>query len=243
MAFHRRAGSRFTASIWPGFVDAITALLMVMIFVLTIFMIVQFVLSETINNQDDELNALNAQLNDLASALGLEQSRAAELEQRVATLGASLSEAEGELQLQAALIASLTAETEAQSARIADFEDQVTALLAANADLTLERDAVQADLDARLTEVEALNLALAAARSEIDAAAEAARLAAAEREAMEALIADLEGSRRWSWPGWGPPTRAPTRPGRWPRTGWPTRLVRPRAGPRAEGVAPSSAPG
>ena len=95
MAFHRRAGNRFTASIWPGFVDAITALLMVMIFVLTIFMIVQFVLSETINNQDDELNVLNAQLNELADALGLAQSRSAQLEQRVATLGANLSEAEG----------------------------------------------------------------------------------------------------------------------------------------------------
>ena len=128
MAFHRRSGTRFTASIWPGFVDAITALLMVMIFVLTIFMIVQFVLSETINSQDDELSTLNAQLNDLADALGLAQNRSAQLEQRVATLGASLSEAEGEVQLQAALIASLTAETNAQSAQIADFEAQVASL-------------------------------------------------------------------------------------------------------------------
>ena len=49
MAFHRRAGNRFAGSIWPGFVDAITAMLMVMIFVLTIFMVVQFVLTERIS--------------------------------------------------------------------------------------------------------------------------------------------------------------------------------------------------
>ena len=190
MAFNRRSGTRFTASIWPGFVDAITALLMVMIFVLTIFMIVQFVLSETINNQDDELNALNAQLNELADALGLAQSRSAQLEQRVATLGANLTQAESELQLQAALIASLTTQTETQSARIADFEAQVASLIAANTDLTQERDAVQADLEARVSEVDALTLALATARDEIDVAAEQARLAAAEREALEALITD-----------------------------------------------------
>ena len=58
MAFHRRAGARFQGTIWPGFVDAITALLMVMIFLLTIFMVVQFVLNETISSQDEELNSL-----------------------------------------------------------------------------------------------------------------------------------------------------------------------------------------
>ena len=46
MALSRRTGQRFQASIWPGFVDAITALLLVLIFILTIFMAVQFVLRD-----------------------------------------------------------------------------------------------------------------------------------------------------------------------------------------------------
>ncbi|MFT7253475.1 MAG: chemotaxis protein MotB, partial [Paracoccaceae bacterium] len=96
MAFHRRSGNRFTSSIWPGFVDAITAMLMVMIFVLTIFMVIQFVLSEQISNQDTELTQLNAQLNELADALGLEQNLSATLENRVATLGNSLTEAQAQ---------------------------------------------------------------------------------------------------------------------------------------------------
>ena len=206
MAFHRRTGNRFTAAIWPGFVDAITALLMVMIFLLTIFMVVQFVLSEEISTQDEELNLLNSQLNELADALGLEQGRADRLEARVATLGTSLEEANAEIEAQQSLIATLNAANAQQTAQIASFEEQVASLLAANSELTAElnttiaeRDATAPELDATAAELaeslsqsEALNLALAQARSEIDAAAEAARLAAARREALEALVADLE---------------------------------------------------
>src|SRR6056297_3238411 len=97
MAFQRRAGNRISGTIWPGFVDAITALLMVMIFVLTIFMVVQFVLSEQVNSQDDEIDSLNARLSGLADALGLEEANSDRLEQRVATLRGSLDEREAEL--------------------------------------------------------------------------------------------------------------------------------------------------
>ena len=56
MALSRRTGQRFQASIWPGFVDAMTGLLLVLMFVLTIFMVVQFVLRETITGQESELD-------------------------------------------------------------------------------------------------------------------------------------------------------------------------------------------
>ena len=84
---------------------------------------------------------------------------------------------------------------EAAETRITAFEAQVAALLS-------ERDTALgtvADLEAEqgrlLSEQEALNLALAQARSEIDAGVEAARLAAARREALEALIADLRAEQ------------------------------------------------
>ena len=72
MALSNRGGQRFNASIWPGFVDAMTALLLVLMFVLTIFMIVQFILRETITTQDTQLNYLSQQVASLAEALGLE---------------------------------------------------------------------------------------------------------------------------------------------------------------------------
>ena len=71
MAVTRRFNQRSTGNIWPGFVDAMTALLLVLFFVLTIFMVMQSVLSERIEVQDTELDNLTLQLSDLADALGV----------------------------------------------------------------------------------------------------------------------------------------------------------------------------
>jgi chemotaxis protein MotB len=67
---------RDSSMIWPGFVDAVTVLLMVMMFVLTIFTVMQSVLRETITAQSTELSELNSQVAQLATALGLERARA-----------------------------------------------------------------------------------------------------------------------------------------------------------------------
>ena len=128
MGLSRGGRERFSATIWPGFVDAMSTLLLVLIFALTIFMVLQSVLRERITTQDSELQQLG---------------------DRVAALSQALSTAQG----------------------------QAAAL---DRDLAAER--------ARLRASEA---AVAAARTEIDAQAEAARLAAARREALEALLADL----------------------------------------------------
>ena len=81
MALARRgSGQRFSANIWPGFVDAMTALLLVLMFVLTIFMVVQSVLRETITTQDAELSSLSAQISGLADALALEQTKVGDLQ-------------------------------------------------------------------------------------------------------------------------------------------------------------------
>ena len=58
---------RDSSMIWPGFVDAVTTLLMVMMFVLTIFTVMQSVLRETITAQSTELDELNSQVAQLAS--------------------------------------------------------------------------------------------------------------------------------------------------------------------------------
>ena len=49
------SAQRFSSTIWPGFVDAMTALLLVLMFVLTIFMIVQSVLREQITDKDSQI--------------------------------------------------------------------------------------------------------------------------------------------------------------------------------------------
>ena len=202
MALSRRTGQRFQASIWPGFVDAMTGLLLVLMFVLTIFMVVQFVLRETISGQESELDALGSEVAALAQALGLEQRRSADLTTRLGELDATLGDAQDQIAQQEALILSLRGERDAGLAaldaaqtRITAFEAQVAALLSER-DTALNTVATLEEEQGRLlSEQEALNLALAQARSEIDAGTEAARLAAARREALEALIADLRAEQ------------------------------------------------
>ncbi len=199
MALSRRSGARLAANIWPGFVDAMTALLLVLMFVLTIFMIIQETMRETITGQETELNDLSAQVAGLAQALGLEQKRSADLANQVGQLGASLDDANAKTQLQATLITALTNERDAALARNDSFEAQVTALLARNAKQAEAITAAQADIadlqaarDQEISAKEAAQLALAQARSELDAETEQARLAAAKADALQALAANLQ---------------------------------------------------
>ena len=79
MALSRR-NQRYEGNVWPGFVDAMTALLLVLIFVLSIFMIIQFVLRDLVTGKDAELDNLTAQLAEVAQVLSLERSRGERLQ-------------------------------------------------------------------------------------------------------------------------------------------------------------------
>ena len=184
MALSRRAG-REPAPIWPGFVDAMTGLLLVLVFVLTIFMGVQSVLRETISGQESQLDAFSDEVAALSKALGLEQQRAGDLEAQLGALTATLSQVRREAAEQETALAGARA-------KISDFEAQVAGLL-------FERDRLSADLADASESAESLQLRLTAAQADRDDAlliadekAEAARLAAAQRAALEALAADLK---------------------------------------------------
>ncbi|MEO1637957.1 MAG: peptidoglycan -binding protein [Pseudomonadota bacterium] len=195
MALSRRSSNRFQNAIWPGFVDAMTGLLLVLMFVLTIFMVIQFVLRQQITGQESELDALTSEVAALSATLGLERDRSA-------SLSDSLDAANAEAERQAGRIAALIAERDQQDQALAQAQSQITEFEAQVAGLLTERSAaleniagLEAEQERLLSEQEALNLALADARSEIDAGVEAARLAAARREALEALVADLEAEQ------------------------------------------------
>ncbi len=185
MALARRSGRRFEANIWPGFVDAMTALLLVLFFVLTIFMIVQFVLRDTITQQDDRLDDFSNQIADLAQALGLEQQSNFELENELGAVNQSLDTAEDQVARQTSLIATLSAERDslnaeaaAAAARISNFEEQVAGLLARNRDL-------DASLVAARGRAEELDTELASATAQADAAERDLSAARASIAALE----------------------------------------------------------
>ncbi len=81
LASPRRAKS--TINIWPGYVDALSALLMLVIFTLLVFTLAQVFLSEILSNQDRELSDLNARLAEISSLLGLEQEKSRRLDNEV----------------------------------------------------------------------------------------------------------------------------------------------------------------
>lgn len=131
MALVRRSGARFEASIWPGFVDAMTALLLILMFVLSIFMIVQFTLSETVSGQSQEIERQNetiaekadqidaqeteigrlaGQITQLSSALSLERDARSAAEQELGTVRATLAEEQSELARIAAALEATRAE-------------------------------------------------------------------------------------------------------------------------------------
>ena len=90
----RRVRGRNSIDIWPGFVDALAALLMVLIFVLLIFTLSQFFLTDALTGRDRALARLTSQIADLADLLSLEQSNNENLQGLVAELRAGLSQSQ-----------------------------------------------------------------------------------------------------------------------------------------------------
>ena len=80
-----RTASR-TVDIWPGFVDALATLILVIVFVLMIFTLFQFYLKDVISDRDDALAQLSSQIGQLADQLALERRAQVDLRQTVARL-------------------------------------------------------------------------------------------------------------------------------------------------------------
>ena len=86
-----RAARRTPLNYWPGFVDALSTLVLAIVFLLSIFMLGQFFLAREISGRDTVLERLNRQLAELTDLLALERGRARELAENVGNLQASLS--------------------------------------------------------------------------------------------------------------------------------------------------------
>ena len=89
MALSRRTSTN-AFDIWPGFVDALATLLMVIIFLLMIFVVAQFFLTDAISGRDQALERLNWQVDELADLLALERKVGADLRNNVAQLSNEL---------------------------------------------------------------------------------------------------------------------------------------------------------
>ena len=199
----RRSGERFTANIWPGFVDAMTAILLILMFILSIFMIVQSVLRDTISSQKIELDEQQTELSQLGNnletlkiELGILKDEKSYLQTLTSEQRAELIAREAELQEKINLLTKLRNDVKVAETKITDFKSQVASLIAKrlelNENLKLEREKTSKEISSR----EAAELALAAARDTISQKISKEQMMAASNEALEQLVKKLKLENR-----------------------------------------------
>ena len=128
----RRRGGEDTLNPWPGYVDALSTLLMVIIFVLLVFVLAQAFLSVALSGRDRALDRLNRQVAELTDMLSLERGRTGELQLSMAGLNRDLAAA--------------TQAREAQARDLATLRDEQARTLADRDSLRADRDRLSARL-------------------------------------------------------------------------------------------------
>ncbi|ODM33707.1 hypothetical protein A6779_05055 [Marinobacter adhaerens] len=120
-----RRRSRSTTNVWPGYVDALSALLMLVIFMLLVYVVSQLYLSQTLSDRDTQLARLNAQLNELSELLGLEESRSEALEAQLTSVQDRNNSLVDQLESTRERLMQQTAVADAQSERLAGMEESI----------------------------------------------------------------------------------------------------------------------
>lgn len=169
-------------NVWPGYVDVLATLLLLFVFVLTLFMVSQFVLTDALSGRDRALDRLQTQLSDLSDTLTMERRQRIALEEDLAVT--ILERDELREQLSNALTESERLMTELEEAGTT-IEDQLFALASLQQDVAALRE-LREELESRVGE-------LAAALEDSEQAASAAR---DRSQALEARLSDEEERTR-----------------------------------------------
>ena len=179
MPLARRARAR-QIDYWPGFVDALSTMLLAIIFLLSVFMLAQFFLAREVTGKDTALTKLNRQVEELTSLLALERSGKQTADTSLAALSATLDTATKERNRLQGLV-------DASNARAAGAGGAATQ---AQASLDKEKE-----LSARAaSQVDILNQQIAALRRQLGAIEDALSATESKNKESQARIADL-GSR------------------------------------------------
>lgn len=192
--------------IWPGFVDALATLLMVIMFLLTVFMLAQFFLNELLTGRDAAMVRLERQISELSELLALESQANADLRLSVAQLSDQLQSSTAERDTLSARLGELMAERESLAAGLARMTERAgTAAQEAErvrAELEDAFKVISADkekIEVQLRELESLRrdvVALKTVRTELET--EVRKLAAglrAKEEEAAGLSEELTASR------------------------------------------------
>jgi chemotaxis protein MotB len=172
----RRRGRQSEINYWPGFVDALSTLLLSIVFLISIFMVGQFFLSRELSSRGTVLDRLNRQISELTDLLSLERSNRRSVEENLISLQTTLQANESErTRLQGLIESGGVAQTRANEL---------------NSALEAERQTT----GRALSQVEILNQQIAAMRRQLAALEEALSASENRDNESQARIADL-GSR------------------------------------------------
>jgi chemotaxis protein MotB len=162
---------------WPAFVDVLTNLLLVFIFLLSIFALMQFLLSQDLSTKDEVMNRLNAQIAELTELLALERASTGEVTENIVTLEASLSAAETERDRLRGLLDSQSDAANSAGDRVAQLTSELE-----------EQDQVT---QRALAQVELLNQQISALRRQIAALEDALNASEDRDRESQTKISDL----------------------------------------------------
>ena len=180
MALARARRTPRTIDYWPGFVDALSTMLLVITFLLSVFMLAQFFMSRQVTSKDTALSRLNRQIEELTSLLALERAGKSDAQTSISALQATLDMAEkqkGDLESSLGQNATAAAAAGSQAA-------------AANQALDQQKDATSR----ALASIDILNQQIAALRRQLAAVETALDASEARDKDSQVRIADL-GSR------------------------------------------------
>jgi len=189
MALARLGGARRPDSYtWPGFVDALATLLMVIIFVLLVFVLIQVNLAYRVAGQDATMNDMRAQIVDLGELLNLERKANDDLSAELARISDSLADA--------------TRERDALEAQLADTsttlsirETEIERLTALQQETATALEAAQLTLEQRVAALESTEAALNDSQRRIEELELTLEDRIAALEASRSALADSEAGR------------------------------------------------
>jgi chemotaxis protein MotB len=175
LARARRGGSGL--NYWPGFVDALSTLILSIIFLLTVFVVMQFYLQQDVASKNSALSHLSAQVAYLGQLLSMEKTDNTSLKDQIAQLRMNLTNAEGERDRAQSAAAAAAATIAADQNKFND----VTGQLSGQKKIS----------DDALAQVETLNQQIAALRSQLTVLAQSLDAAEKKNSDSEAKINDL----------------------------------------------------
>jgi chemotaxis protein MotB len=162
---------------WPGFVDALSTLVLGIIFLLTVFVVVQFYLSQEVSNKDTALQRLTARIAQITEILSLEQAGKLTLEEQMVQLRASLAATQGERDRYKGLYEELGSGSATAQGKVTELAGQLDAA----AQLTLRQQA----------QIEVLNQQILALRRQLNAIEQALEASEAKDKESQTRILDL----------------------------------------------------